>query len=109
MRFVLTICVLLSFGTVSFALAQASGLPRFKKHESYKTVRIKMLKAGWKPFHAPDADECDDDERCVGRPEMTTCSGTGLAFCVFTWKRKGKTATIQTAGENTVLESYSVR
>jgi hypothetical protein len=100
----------ISIISASFLIAQTSLLPRFRKHESYRTVRIKMLKAGWKPFHAADADPCGDgDTRCAGRPEMTTCSGTGMAFCVFTWKRGRKTATIQTSGDDASLDSVSVQ
>lgn len=91
----------------SFAFAQTAALPRFKKNEGYKSVRVKMLKAGWKPFHAEDADVCGEgDERCQGRPEMQSCAGTGLANCRFLWKRKGKTAVIFTVGEDAVYDSY---
>ena len=90
------------------AFAQSGGLPKFKKNESYKSVRAKMLKAGWKPFHAPDAEECaNGDKRCENRPEMQQCAAeTDEAPCVFLWKRKGKTFVIQTAGiENAVYSS----
>ncbi len=81
--------------------AQTNGLPRLKKGESYAKVRVKMLKAGWKPYHSPNAAEClSGDKRCEGRPEMENCAGTGLAPCRFLWKRKGKTAVIFTVGEN---------
>lgn len=33
-------------------LSGASSLPSFTKRESYTSVREKMLKAGWEPFHA---------------------------------------------------------
>ncbi len=80
--------------------AQTSGLPRFKKDESYAKVRNKMLKAGWKPFHAEDSDHCQPgDSRCKGRPEMHVCAGTGLGNCEFYWKRKGKLLAIYTVGE----------
>ena len=97
--------------TISFltltAAAQTGNLPRLKKGENYKTVRVKMLKAGWKPFRAPDADECfDGDERCQGRPEMQSCAGTGMANCRFLWKRKGKTAVIFTIGEDASYDGY---
>ena len=36
------------------SFAQSSGLPKFKKNESYKSVRAKMLKAGWKPAASAD-------------------------------------------------------
>lgn len=87
-----------------FASAQ-TGLPRLKKGESYASVRTKMIKAGWKPYHSPDADECmTGDSRCEGRPEMKACAGTGLANCAFTWKRRGRMVTIFTIGEEA---SYS--
>jgi hypothetical protein len=83
------------------AFAQVAGLPRLKKGEDYKIVRTKMIKAGWKPYHAPGADQCQaGDRRCQGRPEMEVCSGTGVAACRFLWKRRGKTVAIFTVGED---------
>ncbi len=93
----------------SIGLAQSSGLPRLKKSESYAMVRVKMIKAGWKPYHSPDAQDCGGDARCEGRPEMEACAGTGMANCVFLWKRKGKTVEILTTGENPVYEKYKFR
>lgn len=87
--------------------AQTTGLPRLKKGENYQSARSKMLKAGWKPFRSPNADKCGDaDARCQGRPEMESCSGTGLAPCRFLWKRKGKTVAIFSIGENAVYNGY---
>lgn len=85
--------------------AQTKDLPFLKKNESYAKVRNKLLKAGWKPFHAEDADECQSgDARCENRPEMQSCAGTGMANCNFLWKRKGKMLAIFTVGEDA---SYS--
>lgn len=84
----------------AFLFAQTKDLPFLKKNESYAKVRIKLLKAGWKPFHAEDSDECQpDDSRCQGRPEMHVCAGTGLGNCEFYWKRKGTLLAIYTVGE----------
>lgn len=81
-------------------IAQAAGLPRLRKGASYAKVRGAMLKAGWKPYRSPDADECmTGDKRCEGRPEMENCAGTGTAACRFLWKRRGKTVVIFTVGE----------
>ena len=92
---------------VSTVSAQTSRLPRFRENESYARVRVKLIKAGWKPFHSPDADECyKSDKRCANRPEMESCAGTGLAPCRFLWKRKGKTVVIFTSGENTIYNGY---
>jgi hypothetical protein len=78
-----------------------------KKGESYRSIRAKMIKAGWKPLHAPDADVCQaGDKRCAGRPEMQSCAGTGMANCRFLWKRKGKTVVILTVGETAVYDTY---
>ncbi|HEX8251327.1 MAG TPA: hypothetical protein VF599_24355 [Pyrinomonadaceae bacterium] len=99
--------VLIIFLLTVAVFAQASGLPRFRKSEGYKSVRAKMIKAGWKPFRAKDADACQSgDARCKNRPEMQSCAGTGLANCRFLWKRKGKTVVIFTAGENAVYQGY---
>lgn len=82
--------------------------PNFKKGESYASVRTKMIKAGWKPFHSEDADTCSaGDSRCTGRPEMQSCSGTGLANCRFLWKKDGKMTAICTVGEeNAVFDNF---
>ena len=88
---------LLAFGVY----AQTAGLPRLRKGEAYRTVRTKMLRAGWKPYRAPGADRCaKGDRRCAGRPEMEACSGTGVAACRFLWKRRAKTVAILTVGES---------
>ncbi len=88
-------------------LAQSSGLPKLRKNESYKSVRAKMIKAGWKPYQSPDADKCSKgDKRCEGRPEMESCAGTGLANCKFLWKRQSKTVAIFTIGEDAVYQNY---
>jgi hypothetical protein len=75
-------------------------LPSFSAGESYSSVRTKMANAGWEPFHAPDADQCsEDDKRCVGRPEMESCAGTGKANCKFLWKKSDNVTAICTVGE----------
>lgn len=79
---------------------QAADLPHFKKHESYSSVRSKMIKSGWKPFHAENADTCTDgDSRCKGRPEMEFCASTGMANCKFLWKQNEEKTAICTIGE----------
>ncbi len=87
--------------TAQPAFAEGSSLPHFKKSESYTSVRAKMLKEGWKPFHSKDADTCmASDSRCQGRPEMVSCAGTGLANCKFLWEKGGKIIAICTVGED---------
>lgn len=99
--------VLIIFLLTVTAFAQTAGLPRLKKGESYGTVRAKMIKAGWKPFHAKDADVCQSgDTRCKNRPEMQSCAGTGQANCRFLWKRRGKTVVVFTIGETAVYDGH---
>ncbi len=68
---------------------------------SYAAARETLLKQGWKPVHQPDKGfVCQKgDERCEGRPETVDCAGTGLANCIFRWKRKGVVIDVLTAGE----------
>ena len=81
---------------------QTASWPRFRKGESYARVRIKLIKAGWKPYRREDADPYyDENEKALRSKysELNTCSGTGVGYCTFTWRnRKGKRATISTVG-----------
>lgn len=80
-------------------------LPTFKQGEPYASIRNKMLQAGWQPFHSPDADACyKEDERCQGRPEMESCTGTGLGNCRFLWIRNGEKTGICTIGDDAVFD-----
>ena len=97
----------LMLGPLAFA---ADGLPPLKEGEDYGAVRTKMIKAGWKPFHAPDADECGSrDARCANRPEMVACAGTGLANCKFLWKKNSRTVALCTAGETRAVFTVDCR
>lgn len=122
MRALIRICflsaIIFTFHVVSNAQANpkgggitpVTGLPKLVEGESYRKVRIKMIRAGWKPYHSPDADVCDKgDKRCQGRPEMSSCSGTGEANCAFLWKRKGKTVEIYTKGLNTGYSGFRLQ
>lgn len=103
----ITFCLVALFSLVVFA---QTGLPKFKKGESYTSVRKKMLKAGWKPYKSPEADKCmEGDKRCEGRPEMESCAGTGMANCRFLWKRKSKTVAILTIGEDAVYDGVQIQ
>lgn len=96
-------CLVLAFSLCAFSFssyAQRAEVPDFKKNENYSSVRSKLIKNGWKPFHAEDADTCSsDDERCKNRPEMAYCSGSGQANCKFLWKKKEQKLAVCTIGE----------
>lgn len=89
-----------------FALANpAEKPPKIKAGEAYSSVRKKMIEAGWQPYHAPEADDCNNDSRCNGRPEMIACAGTGMANCKFLWQKNGQTIGICTVGEDAVFDN----
>ncbi|MFO1125713.1 MAG: hypothetical protein U1E25_10775 [Methylocystis sp.] len=89
---------LVAISQCSSAFAQ---VPSFPKDEPYAKARKHLLKMGWKPVHEPEAGfVCQkDDPRCKGRPETVNCAGTGLANCIFRWKRKDVVIDVLTVGE----------
>lgn len=96
----LLVAIIAAMGTAATA---AEPLPSFPKNTSYQEARRSLIGLGYKPVTLPDADQCNaGDERCQGRPEMSSCSGTGLAHCAFAWRSKGGTLfEIITIGEGT--------
>jgi len=79
-------------------------VPPFARTESYAQVRMVLMRDGWQPVVSKEADQCmEGDTRCEGRPEMQTCSGSGLAMCRFRWQRDGQQLTICTAGEEQAM------
>jgi hypothetical protein len=88
-----------SFVFLPLQASSAERLPTFPKRTDYGKARNSLIALGWQPVTMPDAEKCDDDERCRGRPEMLACSGTGLASCTFTWKRRDTLIEIRTVGE----------
>jgi len=80
---------------------QTDGLPVFKTGEDYKSsVRVKMLKAGWKPARTENADKCmDGNTRCEDFPEMENCAGSGQGNCKFRWQRDKKIVAIFTVDD----------
>ena len=79
-------------------------VPPFARNESYAQVRVVLMRDGWQPVVSKEADQCmEGDSRCEGRPEMQTCSGSGLAMCRFRWQRDGQQLTICTAGEEQAM------
>ena len=96
---------LLTIGLASVGYAQRSEWPVFGKNETYPSIRKKLIKAGWKPNRENDADPYFDDyldangkQIRATYPELSTCSGTGVGYCLFTWlsprKRQGIITTI---------------
>ncbi|TGD92488.1 hypothetical protein [Methylobacterium nonmethylotrophicum] len=84
--------------TASIA-ATVDSLPAFLKGTSYASARSRLIALDWKPAKTPDAQPCGGDSRCIGRPELEACAGTGAANCIFTWRRGGTLIAVSTAGE----------
>jgi hypothetical protein len=86
-------------------------LPNIRKGQDYGKLRQSLLAQGWKPVTLPDAERCGaGDRRCAGRPEVFVCAGTGLANCIFTWRRGGTVIDIGTVGETrAVFDRMSCR
>ena len=86
--------------------AHVSGIPKFKDGEPYSSVRAKMLRAGWKPYHVKEADFCSPgDTRCQGFPEMQSCTGGEPLYCRFAWRKSKKVIGICTFGEDSVFDN----
>lgn len=77
-----SVIIILVFNQLAYA--QPAELPHLKENESYASIRLKMLEAGWEPFRSEDADTClEGDLRCEDRQEMEACASTGMANCKF--------------------------
>jgi hypothetical protein len=102
-------------GLLSLLLAMpafaAETLPALRKGQDYGKLRQSLLAQGWKPVTLPDAESCGTgDRRCAGRPEVYVCAGTGLANCIFTWRRGGTVIDVGTVGEaRAVFDRMSCR
>lgn len=72
--------------------------------QNYGKARTALLRQDWQPVTLSDADRCmAGDQRCAGRPEMHACAGTGLAPCIFIWRRKATMIEVVTEGEDPVV------
>lgn len=109
LRFFLNIFLLfiLSFFCVSCDSNSKNNVtvPQFETDEAYGHVREKLIQMGWEPVVSPESDTCwEGDVRCTNRPEMEACSGTGIAPCVFVWRKENYTLRVYTVGEDAEVE-----
>ncbi len=74
-------------------------LLHLKKHQPYSQARPKMLKDGWKPLLSEKGRGFTAELLQAGWVEVSNCSGTGLGFCTFDWKRRNQCARVITYGE----------
>lgn len=94
----------------SIAAAQAGEkLPSIAKGSDYGKARNALIAMGWAPATMPDAQSCDGDPRCKDRPEMEACAGTGLANCLFTWRKGAILIEVSTIGEEPQIDAITCR
>jgi hypothetical protein len=99
-----TALIALALVVLAAPVGAAERLPTFPKRTPYEDARASLKGLGWEPIRLEGAATCEpDDERCTGRPEMFFCSGTGLARCVFTWRRRDQLVEVGTFGETSPM------
>jgi len=92
----------------SAALAQSAALPKLQKDSDYTGARKALLSQGYEPAQLPNAEKCEkSDPRCF--PEVFACAGTGLAACVYTWRRGQTVIEVHTIGEQPIIQSVRCR
>lgn len=94
--------------TLGAALAQTGTLPKIAKDMDYVEARKALAAQGFTPERLQGAVSCDkDDPRCF--PEAFDCAGTGLAACVYTWKRGNAVIEVLTIGEQPIVDRVRCR
>lgn len=103
MRFILAVVTVV----LTMQAAQAASLP-IKAGMSYGDARAALLAAGWEGIPGPE-----DSTRCSWRPgicenwpEVESCAGTGIAPCIFNFKRNDTVLTVYTVGEDVSVSSW---
>ncbi len=90
------------------ALAQSSAIPNIAKDTDYAAARKTLLAQGFTPERLAGASPCDkSDPRCF--PEAFSCAGTGVAACLYVWKRGDAVIEIRTVGEQPIVDSLRCR
>jgi len=103
MRALLVAASLLTAATSALA---AEALPSFKKHTPYPTVRAQLIKMGYAPVRVQtkpgSPTHCEPEYlMCRTFPEIVSCTGAGMLFCVMLFKRRsdGHLLAVTTGGE----------
>ncbi len=89
--------------------AADAAVPNFRKDETYKNVRQRMIRVGWSQYRKPGSDACNGG-KCSDFPEMESCDPVRGA-CKFNWKSGERIATINTlpgAADEDYFDSVSV-
>ncbi len=88
--------------------AAAQTLPKLAPDTPYGKARDALRKLGYAPVALADAQACDKaDPRCF--PEAYACAGTGLAQCVYTWRKGRAVIEVVTEGEEPVVADVRCR
>ncbi|WP_157182244.1 hypothetical protein [Methylobacterium sp. WSM2598] len=100
MRVLVTaLAVILASARMAAALER---MPRISKGAFYDRVRPMMMESGWQPVPIPkDQQGCAPgrEDVCEHYPEAEACSGTGMAYCIFVWRKNEAQMRVTTTGE----------
>lgn len=87
----------------SLMLTSGSAKVPLRSGESFQKSRIEILRDGWKPVvQAETNTEVEGNVKELlkaGYPEANECSGTGLNYCVFWYRRDNICLRLTTQGE----------
>ena len=90
------------------AFAQPAVLPKIAKDTDYTAARKILMAQGFTPERLAGAAPCDkSDARCF--PEAFSCAGTGLAACLYIWKRGNALIEVRTIGEQPIIDNIRCR
>jgi hypothetical protein len=99
----------IAFGLMAGILAASCvSAPGFaSSSDSYRNMRSRLIRDGWHPFSIPAASRTGVEELVgdtremynAGFHEVRSCSGTGLNYCLFVFKKGGLCNRVETQGE----------
>ena len=78
--------------------ASAQPAPQFSREATYRSIRPRLMAAGWVPVRLPFAEACTSS-RCDGFEEVIYCSGAGQAICQYSWHNGGRWLLVYARGE----------
>ena len=99
----------IAFGLLAGILAASCmSAPGFARSSGpYRNIRNHLIRAGWHPVTVPAANRTGIEELIgdtremynAGFHEVRSCSGIGLNYCFFVFKRGAICSTVETQGE----------
>lgn len=81
-------------------------IPRIRKNYPYVDARQSLLGEGWTPVRSLKSNGCGAAKPCA-YPEAESCAGTGMAECIFIWKRDEIIMRVDTVDDPPLIVSTS--